>query len=114
MVSLTDSGWGPPLVLAVITVVVAPTWLAWWNSRISRRSAAEAARQTQPNGGKSMRDVLDRLEAAQKSFQHEMREDVSEVKADIREVKADVRDGHQRIAALESRDPARRDRKGDR
>lgn len=93
----------------LVTAIIAPTWLAWWNSKISRDAAAEAERQTKPNGGKSMRDSLDRTERALSDILNDLRE----VKADVREVKADVRDNHVRIAALEQRNPNARDRATD-
>lgn len=39
----------------IITAIVAPTWLSWWNTK-------QTAKQFRPNGGSSIRDSLNRLE----------------------------------------------------
>jgi hypothetical protein len=39
------------LVGIVVTVLVAPTWLGWWNSRTAKK-------QVTPNGGNSLKDQI--------------------------------------------------------
>jgi PAS domain S-box-containing protein len=46
----------------VIVAIIAPTWLAWWNTR-------QTAQQFKPNGGASMRDALNRLEVGMTATQ---------------------------------------------
>lgn len=41
--------------VALITALVAPTWLSWWNTRQTKK-------EFKPNGGSSIRDSLNRLE----------------------------------------------------
>lgn len=91
------------LVAAAVVAMIGNSVAAAWN-------AHEARRQMKPNGGSSLRDAIDRIEARQKT----MVDDVRDLKSDVSSVKADVRDGHQRILALEhERDPNSRDRAGD-
>ena len=45
------------IVTVLITAVVAPTWLSWWNTR-------QTAKEFRPNGGSSIRDSLNRLETS--------------------------------------------------
>jgi PAS domain-containing protein len=45
------------LVGTVIAALVAPTWLAWWNTR-------QTAKEFRPNGGASVKDSLNRLETS--------------------------------------------------
>lgn len=40
----------------IVTALIAPTWLAWWNSRIARK-------EFQPNGGSSLADKITRIES---------------------------------------------------
>lgn len=42
--------------LGMFIAVVAPTWLAWWNARLAKR-------QVTRNGGGSLKDVVERLDA---------------------------------------------------
>lgn len=42
------------VIIAIIIGVVAPTWLAWWNSRFTKK-------EMKHNGGKSFRDDFDKL-----------------------------------------------------
>jgi ribosomal protein S18 len=37
------------IIVALITTVIAPTWLSWWNSRVQKK-------EMMPNGGSSFRD----------------------------------------------------------
>lgn len=39
----------------VITAIVAPTWLSWWNTKQTKK-------EFKPNGGSSIKDSLNRLE----------------------------------------------------
>jgi len=44
----------------LITALVAPSWLAWWNSRFTKN-------EMRNNGGGSFRDAIDQLAADQKA-----------------------------------------------
>jgi PAS domain S-box-containing protein len=46
----------------IIAAIVAPTWLAWWNTR-------QTALQFKPNGGASIKDALNRLEVGMSTTQ---------------------------------------------
>lgn len=41
----------------IITAIVAPTWLSWWNTKQTKK-------EFKPNGGSSIRDSLNRLETS--------------------------------------------------
>ena len=43
------------VVIAALATAAASTVATWWNSH-------QAAKQTRPNGGSSMRDAIDRIE----------------------------------------------------
>lgn len=45
------------IVTVVISAIIAPTWLSWWNTR-------QTAKEFKPNGGSSIRDSLNRLETS--------------------------------------------------
>lgn len=45
------------IITVVISAIVAPTWLSWWNTR-------QTAKEFKPNGGSSIRDSLNRLESS--------------------------------------------------
>lgn len=42
----------------ILTLIAAPTWLAWWNARVTRRELST-------NGGRTVADKLDRIESRQ-------------------------------------------------
>lgn len=54
MVAAIDPTLGV-LGVALITALIAPTWLSWWNTRQTKK-------EFKPNGGSSIRDSLNRLE----------------------------------------------------
>lgn len=41
----------------ILTAIIAPTWLSWWNTRQTKR-------EFKPNGGSSIKDSLNRLEVS--------------------------------------------------
>jgi PAS domain-containing protein len=45
------------LIGTIIAALIAPTWLAWWNTR-------QTAKEFKPNGGSSIKDSLNRLETS--------------------------------------------------
>lgn len=47
-------GWA----ILILTLLAAPTWMAWWNARVARREVTA-------NGGKSMADRMVRIEERQ-------------------------------------------------
>lgn len=75
------------LIGAICTGLIAPTWLAWWNSRVAKK-------QLQPNGGTSIADKIARIEQRQ-SIDHgrlrnmEARQKIASDKMDIMEEKVD-------------------------
>lgn len=44
----------------IVTVLIAPSWLAWWNSRVSKK-------EMRANGGSSFRDAFDEHVAEQRA-----------------------------------------------
>jgi PAS domain-containing protein len=56
MISAVDPTLGV-IIATLITAIVAPTWLSWWNTR-------QTIREFKPNGGSSVRDSLNRLETS--------------------------------------------------
>lgn len=46
------------VILTIVTALIAPTWLAWWNSRITRVNAEEAKAELKENGGSSTKDQV--------------------------------------------------------
>lgn len=60
MIALSDNAW----VFAglVVASVLAPTWLAWWNTHTAKSERDAVAAQMKPNGGSSLRDAIDRIE----------------------------------------------------
>jgi uncharacterized protein YktB (UPF0637 family) len=42
------------VLIVLITSILAPSWLSWWNSRVSKK-------EMQTNGGKSFRDDFNKL-----------------------------------------------------
>lgn len=78
-----------PLILIglIVTALIAPTWLAWWNARVARK-------QLQPNGGTSIADKVTRIEARvdnhSEKFDHiDSKLDHHDSKLDRLEVKID-------------------------
>lgn len=45
------------LIGVVITALIAPTWLSWWNTKQTKK-------EFKPNGGSSIKDSLNRLEVS--------------------------------------------------
>ncbi len=90
------------IVVAIISTFGA-TVAGWVAARKARQQSEANARQLIPNGGKSARDVLDRLEH---SLQHEVIPRLDRAAA----VSAEHAD---RLAALEARNKATRTRTGD-
>lgn len=81
---------------AIIAAVVAaiPAVFAVMNTRATRKVAdqqAAVATQFAPNGGSSMRDAIDRIEATQQVHH-----------ADVLDVKADLRETHSRLRSVEA------------
>jgi hypothetical protein len=56
---------GPNLLQAIITIIGLVA--LYLNQRKATRSSDQAAKQSVPNGGFSMRDAIDRIESAQKA-----------------------------------------------
>lgn len=82
-------------VIAALVAAAASTGGAWL-------SAHRAARQTRPNGGKSMRDAIDRIETR-----------LDEVVQRLDRGATRLADHDDRLAVVEARDPNSRDRHDD-
>lgn len=83
--ALTDSD--KVFIGGIIAVLVAPTWLAWWNSRIAKK-------QVTHNGGSSMMDKVTRIEDNQARVETKIdtiREVVDLHTAEITNIKNKVR-----------------------
>lgn len=83
------------VVVAALLTAAASTGGAWL-------SAHKAARQTRPNGGKSMRDAIDRIETR-----------LDEVVQRLDRGATRLADHDDRLAVVEARDPNSRDRHDD-
>lgn len=66
MIALSDNAW----VFAglVVATILAPTWLAWWNTHTAKLERDKLAAQLKPNGGSSLRDAIDRIENNMQNF----------------------------------------------
>lgn len=73
----------------VVTFLLAPTWMAWWNSRVAKR-------EVRSNGGSSLRDAVDRVKTTVDAHHHE-------VIARLDHGAAVMADHSDRIAVLEHR-----------
>lgn len=56
MLSAIDPTLGV-IIGAVVTALIAPTWLSWWNTKQTKK-------EFKPNGGSSIKDSLNRLEVS--------------------------------------------------
>tara|TARA_R110000868_G_scaffold160658_2_gene390386 strand:+ start:652 stop:921 length:270 start_codon:yes stop_codon:yes gene_type:complete len=66
MIALADNAW--VFFGVIVATVLAPTWLAWWNTHTAKADREQLAAQLLPNGGSSMRDAIDRIEANMANF----------------------------------------------
>lgn len=55
MLAVISEGTWTIITGLMISALVAPTWLGWWNSRLARK-------QVLPNGGASLKDQVTRVE----------------------------------------------------
>ena len=78
-------------VLVAIPATIAAT--------VGAYKAWQTNKQTRPNGGSTLRDSLDRIEANVK----DLTGDVREVKEDVRSIRDDQRSDHERITRLETK-----------
>ena len=77
------------VVVALVSTASAATG-AWYK-------ASKNAKQWQPNGGKSSRDAIDRIEATVATMADQLRVQ----HADMLDVKADIRSAHDRLRSVE-------------
>ena len=82
-------------VISAILVAIPATIAAM----VGAYKAWQTNMQTRPNGGSTLRDSLDRIEANVK----DLTGDVREVKEDVRSIRDDQRSDHARITRLETK-----------
>ncbi len=76
-----DSGTKWVVLALILTTVVAPTWLGWWNARITKK-------QVTPNGGSSLKDQVTKV--VTKVEDMTTQNDRIEVKVDLAATKVEL------------------------
>lgn len=81
-------------VISAVLVAIPATIAA----SVGAYKAWQTNKQTRPNGGSTLRDALDRIEASVA----DLSTDVRDVKEDVRSIRDDQRSDHARITRLEN------------